>query len=82
MKSIVNKLNKTAFIVCLTASLAIGIASFLVPPMGVIDPSVLKFISLLLGFLTVATVMSAINRGADITVTKGDTSVTLDNPEQ
>lgn len=53
------------------------VASFLVPPMGVIDDSVLKGVAEIFGFAALGTVMRAIEKGIDAKIKHGDTEVTI-----
>lgn len=61
------------------ALVAIGllIASFVVPPTGVIDPSVLKAASLLFGFAALFEAREAILEGLGVKVTHGDTTIVI-----
>ena len=59
--------------VCITATVGLSIASFIVPPMGVIDPSVLKFASWLFAFASLATLREAIREGIGAKLTHGNT---------
>lgn len=58
---------------------AIGlmIASFLVPPTGVIDPSVLAGTGELFAFAALHVVLVAVLKGKKATVTKGSTTLTV-----
>ena len=53
------------------------IASFLVPPMGVIDPSVLGAMGEIFAFAGLGTVIKAIDEGVDAKVEHNNTSVTI-----
>lgn len=81
MKKIYRQMNKKAFYICLIASVGLLVASFTVPPLGIIHPSVLKGVGELFGFATLAVVADAIGKGSDIKLTKGDTTLTVDNPD-
>ena len=56
---------------------AIGlfVASFLVPPMGEIDPSVLKAGGIIFAFAALAEAREAIIEGMGVKVTHGDTTI-------
>ena len=69
------------FWVLLIASLTFLTASFLVPPMGTIDSSVLKAISELLGFGVLGTVIYAVDKGVDLKLSKGDLAATINSPD-
>lgn len=57
------------------------IVSFLVPPVGKIDPSVLQAVGEIFLFATLYVVIEAINKGGDVDITKGDVSIHIQNPE-
>jgi hypothetical protein len=82
MKKIYEKMNKNAFWICLITSICLIVGGFLVPPLGIIDGSVLTSVGLLLGFAVVGVVMNAMLHGADMKITKGDTTIELDSEEK
>jgi len=82
VKQIYSNMNHLAFWLCLVISIILLIASFLVPPTGVIDGTVLAGIGELFGFATLATVIEAIKKGSDVSVSHGNTTVTVNNPDQ
>lgn len=63
--------------VCMAASIGLLVASFLVPPMGEISPSVLKGGSLLFAFAALMEVREAITEGLGVKLTHGDTTVVV-----
>lgn len=80
LKQIYHNINHWAFWVCLVTSIGLTIGSFFVPPMGIIDGSVLAAVGELFGFATLATVIDAIKKGSDVTVQHNNTSLTVNNP--
>ena len=58
-------------------SIALIVASWFVPPMGIIDGSVLAGTGEIFAFAALGTVIKAIDKGIDATITKGDTSITI-----
>lgn len=70
-----------AFWICLIASIALFVASFCVPPYGVIDGSVLKAVAFLFGFATLATAREAIREGLGAKVTHGETTIEINKDE-
>ena len=70
------------FHVLLTVSILLIVGGFFVPPIGVIDGSVLSAVGLLLMFATIDKIPEAIKAGRNIKVQKGDASieVTTENP--
>jgi hypothetical protein len=55
--------------------------SFIVPPTGVISPSVLTGVGEVFGFAALGVVIIAIEKGSDITLNRGDINLTLNNPD-
>lgn len=70
------KTKKTlGFWVCLITSVSLVIAGFFVPPMGVIDGSVLKAVGILMGFAVLAQLPVIIEVAGSVRVTKGDMTI-------
>lgn len=67
------------FVVCFIISVGLIIGGFFVPPMGVIDGSVLTAVGELLAFPTLAFGMRAVELGYDLKIQKGETSVEVTN---
>lgn len=65
------------FIATTTAAIALIVAGFLVPPTGVIDPSVLTAVGELFAFATLAQVPAMLESGHKVKVQKGDTTIEL-----
>lgn len=64
-------LKNPAFWVCLTLSIILGIAGFIVPPMGNIDGSVLTYVGIMFAFAALGEVHVAIKKGMDARVRHG-----------
>ena len=75
-------LSRITFAVCIFVSVGLIIAGFFVPPMGVIDGSVLTAIGELLLFPTLLYAYRAIELGLSVMFQKGDTSVEISQHEQ
>lgn len=73
--------DKYIFYVCLAAALIVGAVSFVLPPTGIIDPSVLKFIALLLGFAALGVAGQNLANGKDVKFAHGETEVTIEDKE-
>ena len=58
-------------------TIALFVASFIVPPTGVIDPSILKAVSLLFAFATLAEAREAIREGLGVKFTHGNTTIVV-----
>lgn len=69
------------FAITTLAAIALFVGGFFVPPMGVIDGSVLKAGGILLGFASVAQVPELARRGTDVKIQHGQTSFTVNSPD-
>lgn len=61
--------------VCLVISIGLFVASALVPPYCVIDPSIFKAAGYLFAFATLFVLREAIREGLGVKLTHGDTTV-------
>lgn len=75
-------LSRITFAVCFFVSVGLIIAGFFVPPMGIIDGSVLTAIGELLLFPTLLYAYRAIELGLSVKFQKGDTSLEISQHEQ
>ena len=82
LKQIYSNLNHAAFWTCLIISIGLIIGSFFCPPLGAVDGSILASVGELFGFATLATVIEAIKKGSDVTISHGSTTVGINNPDQ
>ena len=76
------KSHKIAFWICLGISTALLVSSFIIPPTGVIDPSILRAVGEIFAFSVLYVVIEALNKGTDVTLHKGDVDITLNNPDR
>ena len=74
--------NHIAFWTTLITSIVLIVVSFILPPQGVIEPSVLAAAGELIGFATLATVIDGIEKGKRVSFTKGDASMTVHDDSQ
>lgn len=74
-------IDKYIFFICLAAAIIVGAVSFVLPPTGIIDPSVLKFIALLLGFAALGVAGQNLANGKDVIFSHGETEVTIKDEE-
>ena len=79
MKEIINKciIHNIYFYILALISIGLIIASFIVPPTGVIDPSVLTGIGEIFAFASLGAVFKAMDKNESITMSHGDTSITI-----
>lgn len=68
-------------LVCFIVSMGLIVTGFLMPPMGVIDGSVLTAVGELLLFPVVIYAFRAIELGLEVKIQKGDTSVEIHKDE-
>ena len=69
--------NNYAFWVCLFVSIVLLITSFFVPPLAVIDGSILAATGELFAFAALGSIITAINKGMDARITHRYTSLTI-----
>ena len=75
-------LSRTTFLVCFFVSVGLIIGGFFVPPMGVIDGSVLTAIGELLLFPTLLYAFRAVEMGMKVKFQKGETSIEIHRREK
>ena len=76
------KPQKISFWVCLLFSIGLLTASFIIPPTGKIDNSVIQSVGEIFGFAALYVVLDAIGRGSAIILKRGDTEVKMNNPDK
>lgn len=77
IKEIWANMHRWTFVICLALSIGLIVASWFVPPMAVVDGTVLAAVGELFGFAALATVIQAVDKGHKATITKGDTTLTV-----
>lgn len=75
-------LHSASFWVFSIISIALIIASFIVPPTGIIHPSVLTATGELFAFASLGAVYKALDKGVDAKIEHGDTKITIDNNDE
>ncbi len=81
VKQIYSNINKTAFWVTLIFSIVLITVSFFIPPLALVDGSVIACVGEMFAFAALATVIEAIKKGADVTVTHNNTTIGINNPD-
>lgn len=81
LRTIYTNLNKAAFWVCLIFSIILITASFFIPPLAVVDGSIIACVGEIFAFATLGTVIEAISKGSDVSVSHGSTTVTVNTPD-
>ena len=73
------KIAGWVFWTSLTVSIGLLVAGFLVPPAGIIHPSVLTAVGELFAFAALAVGGHALTLGYDLKIAKGDTEININN---
>ena len=76
------KIDLVSFYICLTISVCLLVTSFFLPPVGEINSSVVAAVGEIFAFATLGTVIHGINRGADVSVKKGEIEINVNNPDK
>ncbi len=69
------------FYINLAVSILLMVVGFLVPPMGVIDGSVLTAVGLLLMFVVIEKIPALVKAGKSIRLSKGDFTAEVESQE-
>ena len=69
------------FYILTAIAIVLLFVSFIIPPTGVIDSSVLAAVGELFGFSALGVLLHAINKGMDAKVTHKDTTIEINNDE-
>lgn len=75
------KWSRISFWTLLGVSVILVVASFLIPPKGVIDPSVLAAVGEIMGFGSLGLGFECIFCGMDVKMSKGDTTIEVNSIE-
>lgn len=75
-------LSRVTFCVCFFVSVGLFVGGFLVPPMGVIDGSILKAVGELFLYPALLYLYRAIEMGIKVKFQKGDASIELHKGEE
>lgn len=71
-------LSRITFVICFFISVSLIVGGFFVPPMGVIDGSILTAVGELILFPTLLYAFRAIELGMKVKLQKGDTSISIE----
>lgn len=74
--------NNIFFWVFSVAGLLLIIASFLLPPMGIVDNSILAVVGELDGVIALGAVIKAIDKGTDVSLQHNNTSISITNKDE
>lgn len=76
-----DRFHKNVFLICLVVSLGLIIASFFIPPLAVVDGSVLAAVGEIFGFAALGEVAAAIERGHSASISHGNTTISINKDE-
>ena len=74
--------DKYIFWVCLAMSIALMVFGALMPPPGIIDPSILTASGILLGFAALGVAGQNLANGKEVTFKHGETEAKISNDEE
>ena len=77
-----DRFHKNVFLLCLITSVGLIIASFFIPPLAVVDGSVLAAVGELFGFAALAEVAAAIERGHSASISHGNTTIEIKKEDE
>lgn len=77
-----DRFHKNVFLVCLLTSVGLILASFVTPPMFIVDGSVLAAVGELFGFAALGEVAAAIERGHTASISHGNTTIEIKKEEE
>ncbi len=73
---------KIVAIILATIAVALGVTSFVMPPHGAIDSSVIAFTGELFAFASLFFAWESVERGIDARIRHGETEIELNNPDE
>ena len=77
-----DRFHKNVFLLCLITSVGLIVASFFIPPLAVVDGSVLAAVGELFGFAALAEVAAAIERGHSASISHGNTTIEIKKEDE
>lgn len=76
------RFHKWVFLFCLVVALGLIVTSFFIPPLAVVDGSVLAAVGEIFGFAALGEVAAAIERGHGASITHGNTTIEIKKEEE
>lgn len=73
--------HKWVFLICLFVAVGLIVTSFFIPPLAVVDGSVLAAVGELFAFAALAQIVRAVEKGKTASITRGNTSLTIGDTE-
>lgn len=76
-----DRFHKNVFLICLIVALGLIITSFFIPPLAVVDGSVLAAVGEIFAFAALGEVAAAIERGHSASISHGNTTIEIRKDE-
>lgn len=77
-----DRFHKNVFLMCLIVALGLIITSFFIPPLAVVDGSVLAAVGEIFGFAALGEVAAAIERGHTASISHGNTTIEIKKEDE
>ena len=77
-----DRFHKNVFIICLIVSLGLIVTSFFIPPLAIVDGSVLAAVGEIFGFAALGEVAAAIERGHSASITHNNTTIEIKKEDE
>ena len=77
-----DRFHKNVFLICLVVSLILIVTSFFIPPLAVVDGSVLAAVGEIFGFAALGEVGAAIERGHSATIRHNNTEIEIGKKDE
>lgn len=76
-----SRFHKRVFLTCLLTSIFLIVTSFFIPPLAIVDGSVLAAVGEIFGFAALGEVAAAVERGHSASISHGNTTIEIKKPE-
>lgn len=77
-----DKFHKRVFLICLIVALGLLIASFFIPPLSIIDGSVIAAVGEIFAFAALGEVVAAVERGHSASISHGSTTIEIKKEDE
>ena len=77
-----DRFHKNVFLICLVVSLVLIITSFFIPPLAIVDGSVLAAVGEIFAFAALGEVGAAIERGHSATIRHNNTEIEISKNDE
>lgn len=74
--------HNVAFWVCLSVSIFLIVTAFFIPPKAIVDSSVIACVGEIFAFAALGAFIRALDKGVDAKIRKGETEVSIENPDK